>query len=223
MLFPHGVKSPGTDFKSVPCSVTSVPGQTIPNTAQQKTKIIATYGFLLPHKGISELISAFEIMRKNEPNLKLLLLNALYPDKISEQTQNQCRQKIKQSRYCKDITMINEYLPEKEILQKLSQAQVIVYPCQNTQESSSASVRMGLITGRPVAVTPLAIFEDVADVVYTLPGITPDEMALGIKKFINDMVQRDKIMTRQQAWLTLHDWQILGNRLRLIIGQGDRF
>ncbi len=211
ILFPHGVDKcpdPEADLK-FGLSV-SIP--------RQKSKFIASYGFLLPNKGIIELISAFEILRRDEPELKLLLLNALYPGKISEQEQNQCRKKIEQSQYRNDISMINEYLAEKEIYQKLSQAEVIVYPCQDTQESSSASVRMGLATGRPVAVTPLAIFEDVVDVVYTLPGIRPEDIAEGIKKIINNnTAQLDKIMTRQQTWLKSHDWRILGKQLQLII------
>ena len=200
VLFPHGVDK----NRAVPVPL-------------QKSKLIASYGFLLPHKGIMELISAFEIARRDEPNLKLLLLNALYPDKISEQEQDQCWKKIEQSPYCNDITMINEYLAEKEIYQKLSQAKIIVYPCQDTQESSSGSVHMGLATGRLVAVTPLAIFEDVADVVYTLPGTRPKDIARGIKEIINDTTQFNKIMIRQQTWLKTHDWKILGKRLQLII------
>lgn len=200
-LFPHGVNSSGQTVQQ-PC-----PGN----------KLIAAYGFLLPHKGIFELISAFEILKKTEPDLKLLLLNALYPDKISRKEQDRCRQKIASSQFAKDITMVNKYLPEKEILEKLSQAQLIVYPCQNTQESSSASVRMGLTAGRLVAVTPLAIFEDVRDAVYTLPGTTPEDMAGGIKTILNDTHGTKKITAGRHAWLASHDWKILGKRLGGII------
>ncbi|MCB2183983.1 MAG: glycosyltransferase [Desulfobulbaceae bacterium] len=195
-IFPHGV--------SVKPPLEKTPRQ---------EKLIATYGFMLPHKGIRELIKAFEILRSNDPELRLLLLNALYPAGISENERCLCMQEIEQSPYNSDITMVNDYLAEEKIHQKLSQAEVIVFPCQDTQESSSASVRNGLATGRPVATTPLAIFEDVADVVYTLPGTTPEDIAEGIRNMLRDKVQLKEIKARQQTWLERHDWQILGSQL----------
>ncbi len=204
-IFPHGVGLPPLVARST--------------QAQKKSKIIATSGFMLPHKGIQELIKAFEILRAEDPKLKLLLLNAIYPVGISEEECRHCHKRIAQSPYRSDITMINDYLSEEEIHQKLSQAEVIVYPCQETQESSSASVRMGLTTGRPVATSPLAIFADVADVVYFLPGITPEDIATGIKKLMEDKIQCADIKARQQKWLTTHNWQILGRRLWNIIGK----
>jgi glycosyltransferase involved in cell wall biosynthesis len=204
-IFPHGVGTQPLLARST--------------QDKKKSKIIATSGFILPHKGIQELIKAFEILRAEDPELKLLLLNALYPVGISEEEWCKCQVKIAQSPYRSDITMINDYLPEEEIHQKLSQAEVIVYPCQDTQESSSASVRMGLATGRPVATSPLAIFADVADVVYFLPGITPEDIAAGIKKLLADKMLCTDIKTRQQKWLASHNWQILGHRLWNIIGK----
>ena len=41
--------------------------------------LIASYGFLLPHKGITELIIAFGLLRADYPDAKLLLLNGEYP------------------------------------------------------------------------------------------------------------------------------------------------
>jgi len=113
--------------------------------------------------------------------------------------------------------MDNGYLEEKEIFNRLSQANVIVYPCQTTQESSSASVRAGLATGRPIAVTPLDIFEDVSDVVYTLPGTTPEHMAQGIETMINNREISSRLMSKQKQWLLSHDWQVLGRQLGNII------
>jgi glycosyltransferase involved in cell wall biosynthesis len=204
-IFPHGVGiQPLLDQSPQP---------------DQESKIIATSGFMLPHKGIRELIKAFEILRAEDPELRLLLLNALYPVGISEEEWCHCHEKREQSPYRSDITMINDYLSEEEIHQKLSQAEVIVYPCQDTQESSSASVRMGLATGRPVAVSPLAIFADVADVVYFLPGITPEDIAAGIKKLLADKMLCADLKARQQKWFASHNWQILGHRLWNIIGK----
>jgi glycosyltransferase involved in cell wall biosynthesis len=218
MLFPHGVDiSPhalaGTGSTSFPAPIHHPTRQ--PDVDE---KLIAAYGFLLPHKGIRELICAFEILKKKAPDLKLLLLNALYPAApTSKEEQELCRQQIKDSPYRNDITMNNEYLQEREIYNRLCRANVIVYPCQTTQESSSASVRAGLATGRPIAVTPLEIFDDVSDVVYTLPGTTPELMGQGIETMINNREITGRLMSKQNQWLLSHKWEVLGKQLGNII------
>jgi glycosyltransferase involved in cell wall biosynthesis len=218
MRFPHGVDiSPhalaGTGSTSFPAPIHHPTRQ--PDVDE---KLIAAYGFLLPHKGIRELICAFEILKKKAPDLKLLLLNALYPAApTSKEEQELCRQQIKDSPYRNDITMNNEYLQEREIYNRLCRANVIVYPCQTTQESSSASVRAGLATGRPIAVTPLEIFDDVSDVVYTLPGTTPELMGQGIETMINNREITGRLMSKQNQWLLSHKWEVLGKQLGNII------
>jgi hypothetical protein len=46
-------------------------------------------------------------------------------------------------------------------------------------------VRFGLASGRPVAVTPLSIFADVADRTIRLPGTTPQDMADGLAEIVD--------------------------------------
>lgn len=218
MLFPHGV-----DISPHALARTGGPSSFATHhhpTRQPRVdeKLIAAYGFLLPHKGIRELICAFEILKKKTPDLKLLLLNALYPAApASKEEQGLCLEQIKNSPYSNDITMNNEYLQEREIFDRLCRANVIIYPCQTTQESSSASVRAGLATGRPIAVTPLQIFEDVSDVVYTLPGTTPEHMAQGIETMLNNREITSSLMSKQNQWLLSHNWQVLGRQLGNII------
>ena len=72
-------------------------------------KIIASYGFLLPHKGIKELIEAFHNLTIKYPHLHLLLINALYPKPESAQLREECIQLIKQLKLSHKVTMINEY------------------------------------------------------------------------------------------------------------------
>ena len=48
------------------------------------------------------------------------------------------------------VTLITDYLTDERSLAWLQRAELIVYPYQHTQESSSAAVRMGLASGRPV-------------------------------------------------------------------------
>src|SRR5262249_55011258 len=53
--------------------------------------VVATFGFLRPHKGLAELIQAFEFVRDAFPSSKLLALTALYPSDDSRACLQQCR------------------------------------------------------------------------------------------------------------------------------------
>ena len=73
--------------------------------------------------------------------------------------------------------------------EQLAIADLVVFPYQNTEESSSAAVRMAITAGRAVAVTPLPIFDDVADAVDILPGISPQALATGLATLLEQQTQ----------------------------------
>lgn len=147
--------------------------------------VIATYGFALPDKGLEQMVEAVSILAgENKKNIYLLMVNAEYPayqsaDLIEEIRANAIRLAITDR-----VTFISDYLSDEKSLGYLKQADLIVYAYQNTNESSSAAVRMGLASGKPVAVTPIAIFDDVKSSVFRLPGFTSSEIAIGIKRVL---------------------------------------
>lgn len=200
IYFPHGIpKSHSTNLQS-----TSNESQEI---------VLASYGFLLPHKGVLELIEAFAMLLVKRPKLHLLLLNAIYPVSVSSDLARQCRARIAQLGLQEKITFISDFLPDSETQQLLSEADLIVFPYQDTQESSSAAVRVGLAARKPVVVTPLTIFEDVDEVVIKLPGTDPTRIADGLEAILAEpqvFLQQQEIADQ---WLAERDWKALSNRL----------
>ena len=79
-----------------------------------------------------------------------------------------------------------DYLSEEEVVSELSAADLVVYPYQQTQESASAAVRLGLASLTPVATTPLPIFDDVASITHRLPGTAAVDIAAGIRRLVTD-------------------------------------
>ena len=202
-LFPHGLSAqPSTD----------------PEAARQELglegrKVIATFGYLLPNKGLVALIEAFALLRGTHPNLHLLMLNAMYPVPESYQEAEMCRQAIACHGLGESITLVTDYLPEERAHALLQAADLIVYAYQHTQESASGAVRFGIASGRPVACTPLSIFDDVDRVVHRLPGLAPVDLAHGIEELI---VNSDKLEAKaraQSAFIDAHDWPTLSMRL----------
>jgi hypothetical protein len=78
-------------------------------------------------------------------------------------------------------------------------------------------VRYGLASGRPVAVTPLAIFDDVQAVTFRLPGQTPQEIAAGIAALMDDVAagapRVGAIQAEAGRWRAAHRYSRLGERL----------
>lgn len=207
LLFPHGVDRAALGQLSCPDPQWQA--------AHQGQTIIASYGFLLPHKGIQNLIKAFIQLHQQHPDTHLLLVNALYPVDVSKQEADACRRLIAASGCSDHITLITDFLTDDDSMGWLRQADTIIFPYQHTQESSSAAVRWGLAVERPVLCTPLPIFEDVSGAVGWLPGTEPDEIAQGLKTFLQERKRtQTERQQRQLDWLESHDWQRLSTQLR---------
>jgi len=179
--------------------------------------VLTTYGFLLPHKGILEMIEAFPSILKKHPGATLLLVNALHPRSPKRNYGEQCLSRIESLGMKNRIRFIDDYLDDDESLCLLACADLIVYPYQRTPESSSAAVRFGLASHRAIAVTPLDIFQDVRDLCHVLPGTSPAEIASGILHVLSDPQEFDAWREIRQYWLRTHSWKVLAGRLDAMI------
>lgn len=165
-LFPHGI--------------VAVAPPNAPSGAGRGEFVLATYGFFLPHKGLPEMVEAFGRLARGDKRLRLRMVNAEYSRDASAAAINDVRDRVRALGLEDRVTLITDYLPDEESLRHLAAADLIVFPYQHTGESSSAAVRIGLASGRPVAVTPLPIFDDVSTVVHRLPGADVDSLVGGI-------------------------------------------
>lgn len=197
MLFPHGVMPPPKAL-ALADEAQALAGR----------RIVASYGFLLPPKGILQLIEAFAEVAAEDDDLYLLLVNAQYPVPESAALAEECRQRIAALGLEGRAQLIDRFLDDRESLAWLSLAEVVVFPYQHTQESSSAAVRWGLLAGKPVLCTPLDIFEDVDEAVYRLPGTDAQAIAAGLREHL--AAGRP---ARQGEWLRSHAWPAISTRI----------
>jgi glycosyltransferase involved in cell wall biosynthesis len=206
-IFPHGVAVRPVAELDTAKARKGLTGRTV----------ISTYGFLLPNKGIEALIEAFSILSSDDPQLYLQLVNAIYPLDISKQIKEKCAAKIRNLGLQERVSLVTDFLPDEESFAHLECSDLIVLPYRNSQESTSGAVRIGLAANRPVACTPLAIFDDVKDVVHFLPGTSPKEIAKGIRHLLRDPRALDQKVKTQHAWLKEHDWAVIGTGLSALI------
>jgi glycosyltransferase involved in cell wall biosynthesis len=201
-LFPHGV----------------LKYQTVKEIRDEnKIPLIATYGFCLPHKGLVELVQAIGILKQQGCKLRLRLVNAEFPDPVSVELISQLKCLITELNLDDTVEMNNAFLSDSDSLELLMDANLLVFPYQQTGESSSAAVRYGLASQRPVAVTPLSIFEDIGNAVFHFSGVSSIDIANGIKNILYELsVDSEKaqnIKRASQNWLEQHDYVSISNRL----------
>ena len=200
-LFPHGARLP---------TARPAPGR----AAGGAPRTIASFGYLLPHKGLQPLIQAFVGLQARRPDLRLQLFNAIYPVGDSEREAAACRDLIaRHPAAAGRIELVTDYLSEDTVLARLADADLVVLPYQHTQESASGAVRFALASGRPVACTPLSIFDDIAEVVHRLPGTSAEDIEAGLDALLAAPQRLASLAGRQAAWLACHDWQLLSARL----------
>jgi glycosyltransferase involved in cell wall biosynthesis len=182
--------------------------------------LLASYGFFLPNKGLLELIQVVKILRDKGLNVIAHLVNAKYPMELSESTITQAKELISQLQIDQHITLTTEFLSDEISLAYLSKADLILFPYQNTGESASGAVRYGIASGVPVAVTPLAIFDDLNKSVFQLSGSSPEHIAQSIEQILEVLLQNhpEAIQVRQKAinWRETHEYHLLAKRLETI-------
>jgi glycosyltransferase involved in cell wall biosynthesis len=179
--------------------------------------VVGTYGFLLPHKGIPELIEAFPLVLMDHPHATLLLVSARYPHAPARNLLRQCLTRIDALGIKDRVRLINDYLDDDESICLLGSMDLLVYPYQDTGESSSAAVRFGLASHRPVAITPVDIFQDVKDLCHFLPGITSTDIGVGINNLLKNPQILNSKMEIRRNWVSTHSWKTLASRLDSII------
>jgi glycosyltransferase involved in cell wall biosynthesis len=179
--------------------------------------VIGSFGFMLPGKGLPELIHAFALLLKAYPNAFLLLANADYPVVESPGERERCRALIRLLEIEDRVRLVSDFLEADETLFLLSACDAIVYPYQHAQDSASGAVRLGLAAGRPVVTTPLSHFADLDDVVHRLAGSGVADIVEGVIALLRDNECQAATIRRQREWVHANSWAIQASRIANIV------
>lgn len=203
MLFPHGVMD--------------LPVAGMPHAREQieidpSAKIVASYGFLLPHKGLAELVDAFALLCRQRDDVYLFMVNSLYPADVSSNLHGELVSRIEAHGIRDRVRLFPDFLPEATSLRLLETANVVVFPYQETAESASGAVRFGLAARRPVATTPLSIFSDLEGQGLRFRGCSSDDIAADLANWLEDG-QIERVVEGQDAWISSRSWPLLMQRI----------
>lgn len=168
--------------------------------------IIATFGFLIPHKGLLELIETLDILKHDFPGVMLLALTSFHPHAPSQAYYELCLRRAAELGLTNRCKIITQFLTPDEIVTALQASDVIVLPYHLTNESSSAAVRFPLASHRPVITTKQPVFDDVAEAVYQIEASTPSAIAQAIAHLLNDLLLGQEIVERAHQKVARDSW-----------------
>jgi len=168
--------------------------------------VIASFGFLLPHKGILECIDAIIILQKQYSDIVFLVVSALYPVDESKIYFETCRNAVIKSGLEKNIIFFPEFMNDIKSNAILQASDIIVMPYQDTQESSSAATKFALSAKRPLIVTDIPIFNEYNGEVYKIKTCSPKDIADGIQKVLNHKELQLKLINNIENRITYENW-----------------
>ncbi|AWN39897.1 glycosyltransferase [Methylobacterium durans] len=186
---------------------------------QDGTFWMASFGFLLPHKGLAELIEAVKLLHDADQTGVRLLLACATLDERSERVGDDLRALIDRLGLSTAVVLVTDFLTVDEASTLLSSADLLTFVYRSTGESASAAVRIALGTGRPVLTTPEPIFNDIRGFTHRTANETSEAIAAAILPLIEDRQALNQFYDDQQKWLSHHTWDRLSTRLaNMIVG-----
>jgi glycosyltransferase involved in cell wall biosynthesis len=175
--------------------------------------VLGCFGFALPHKGIDTLVEVIEPLSKAVGRaVHLVALNSIL-DERSEQIILHCQERARQLGVNDKISWITDYRSIETCQRLLGAADYIVFPYRDTRESASGAVTIGLSTLKPVLVSPLEIFSDLADVTWKMEGNGAADVLRAVQSLHAQSQLTTDLIERQRAWLQARDWSKLSTRL----------
>ena len=210
-LFPHGI----LDSKSLYLEQKNVSFKQLYFNKIIQTRSICSFGFCLPNKGFKELIRSIYLLKNRSFDIELNIYCATYSDNYNSYYDELVNEVVNLG-LTKIVNIDTSYYSDGEILSRLSKHELVVFPYQFSNESSSASVRTGLSSLQPVLVTPLPIFEDVKDLVDFMPGFTSQDIADSIYNWFQAPLCFDSFQQRKKL-IDQRSFSNLGKRLSLVI------
>ena len=194
VMIPHGIYPPPSDS-----------AETLP----VEGRVMGSFGFLLKHKGQLELVEAFERL----PGWDQLLLLCATIER-SGKMEDRINSLIEKKGLTGRVKLVTDFLDDDVVIASLAKCDLLVFPYQNTKESASGAVRMGVAAGVPLAVTPIPIFDDVTGAIR-MRGGTVDDIVASISK-----ISQDDLDSSRNSMIELRDslqWDEVAKRIQALL------
>jgi glycosyltransferase involved in cell wall biosynthesis len=162
-----------------------------PPRKARRGRVVATFGFLEPHKGLGALLDAAAAVG----DVEFLLIGSTRAAWADEW--------LAGLDLPVPVRRVAQFLDEPEIARRLAaEADVLVFPyAQPRFAAVSGAVRVGLASGVPVLTTPTTWFSDLRAVT-----LQTDDLAGGIARLLDDSALRDELAAAARQHCHDHSW-----------------
>jgi FkbM family methyltransferase len=168
--------------------------------------VIISNGFLRQHKGFVRLVEAFALVREVIPGASLRLLCSLYPSADSERAKQDVERSISRLGLETSVDFDTAYHDKEQLLTLLAQADLAVFPYDESAEGGSAAVADAIAVGLPIVVSPSSIFDDVRNVALTC-GTDPRQLADGILDVLTADDRYLRMARATRAYAERNSWK----------------
>ena len=182
--------------------------------------VLASFGFLFPHKGILELIQAMPAIRLARPKATFLSVCSVIPSMpVSVMYWRRCQLEIQHLHLANAVALITDFLPEAAAMTLLHAADVVVLPYLDTGESASAAARFALSSRRPVVTSSAPIFDPLDGAVHRIPNVSSESIARGASEVLDDASLRERLLAAASLVSAEADWSAVGKRFTEVLNR----
>lgn len=167
--------------------------------------VIGSYGFLLPHKGIKEVIQAIAELVKLYPDILYMPICALHDSVLSKDYFRECVKEAEVLGVKDNVRFITDYLPNEDSIRYLQACDFLVMPYKPSMESASGAIRFCLATYRPTITTSQPIFDEFKECTYQINHTDKDEIVKAIIELQNDDV-KSRYINKEKDYIKKTSW-----------------
>jgi glycosyltransferase involved in cell wall biosynthesis len=178
---------------------------------------VGTFGFLLPHKGLCELVEAVRILHDaGHTGLRVLMLCATL-DQRSEPFAEELQKAIVKNRLETAVVLMRDYIATTDVFAMLNAMDLVTYTYSKTAESVSGAVRSGVAAERPILTTPLLIFQELRSFAFTTKDVDSQSIAEAMAPLLADRVHLESRLDTQRQWVRERNWSRISGRFSNMI------
>lgn len=163
--------------------------------------VLAGFGFLRPYKGVLATIRTIAELRKRYPGLRYRGWHALYPGHESAVHLQDCLQEAKALGIADAVEIDTSFHATEFLVASLAAADLVLMPYEPSEEGASAAVNLALSAGRPVLVSPSAIFRPVASVVAVAAGYSVADYVKVVSDVLDDPARAAALAAGARQWV----------------------
>lgn len=173
----------------------------------KQRKVIATHGMIHDKKGFLELTKAVSLLKKDFPDIILLLITAINPENsTSKAYYNKIVEFIKSEKLENNVVLFTDFLETPVIIKLLQSADLLILPYAELKEGASGAVKYCLASKRPLLITDSYIFSDI-NFLDKLPDNNPETLANAISNLLSNPTKLNEIESLVRKFNKDFDWE----------------